>query len=344
MSRILAVIPFVFTLHAANGISFEPNLGQTGSGIDYVVRTASAVVFITNSGIIVSGTERSTPAFELLGANASTKWIAEGASGETISYFIGRDPSKWVEDIPHYQRLRRQNVYPGVDLLLYGAGDSLEYDFLVRPHSDASLIRLKLPGAQQVSIDKNGDLVVQTEGGSLRHHKPVLAEFLPDGSQRRVQGEFKLLGPDVVGFSVSDHDPALALSIDPVLASSTYFGGHGNDEVIATDGNGTIVGNTTSIDVPGAAFSRRAGTSVFIQQSKQTLVIGCSGNVTATSASFSFYGGVKAAVGGYTDCPDLPANIGAYSAPLLQSQYGGGATDGFLMLMYPRGNQFYSYS
>jgi hypothetical protein len=289
-------------------------LGQTAPGIRYLARTASGVIFITDNGITLNG----------------------DGSYETISYFIGRDSSKWVTDAPRYERLVRRNVYPGIDLVLYGADQQLEYDFVLAPHADPSRIRLKLMGARSVSIGADGALIVNTPSGELRHRKPVLMETLPDGSRRSVTGAFRILARDEVGFSVEGHNPALALSIDPVLESSTYFGGSGDDQVIGTDGNGTLVGMTTSIDVPGAAFARPKGTNLFVALPQQTIVIGCTEDVTVTSAAFSPYINETIAVGGYTGCTDLPTNIGSnlYLSPPLQANYGGGATDGFLLSIY----------
>lgn len=327
-----------FNLQAA-GISFEPNLGQTGADIRYLARTSSGVIFITDRGITLSEPLHTVPAFELLDASLSAEWTPQSATGEMISYFVGRDPAKWVRDAPHYARLVRRSVYPGIDLVLYGPGGQLEYDFLLAPQADPSQIRLKITGAKNVSVGADGALVVNTPEGELRHRKPVLMETLPNGSRRNVAGAFRVLGRDEVGFSVEGHDPALALSIDPVLESSTYFGGSADDQVIATDGNGSVAGMTTSIDVPGASFLRRGGTDMFVRVENQVFVFGGSGNETVTSAVFSllpyYVGGLMAAVAGYTDSTDLPTNISAqFGQPsALQPNYAGGATDGFVLLI-----------
>jgi hypothetical protein len=325
------------SLWAGADLSFEPNRGQTGAEIRYLARTRDGVIFVTDRGLTLSGQGQTAPAFDLLGANLSTNWIPEADTGETISYYIGRDSAKWFHDVPRYERLVRRNVYPGIDLVLYGSGGQMEYDFLLAPHADPSRIRLKLTGARAASIGGDGALIVNTPGVERRHRKPVVMETLADGSRRNLPGAFRILGHDEVGFSVDGHDPALALSIDPVLEASTYFGGHGDDQVVSTDGRGTLVGMTTSIDVPGAQFVRRKGTDVFVKVAQEIIVIGGSGNETVTSAAFPPpYGNVFVAVGGYTNSTDLPTNINSFinnnQTPPLQPNYGGGATDGFLLI------------
>ena len=45
--------------------------------------------------------------------------------------------------VPGYRRLRRAGVYPGIDVVYYGNGRKLEYDFEVAPGSDPSKIRMR---------------------------------------------------------------------------------------------------------------------------------------------------------------------------------------------------------
>ena len=68
-------------------------------------------------------------------------------------YLIGSDPSKWVTNVAHYQRVRYRGVYPGIDLVYYGKQQELEYDFVLAPGADPSRIRFALSGGQ-ASLDK----------------------------------------------------------------------------------------------------------------------------------------------------------------------------------------------
>jgi len=45
------------TLAAGHGLTFEPNVGQTGPDIQYIARASSGVIFIIDRGIILSGTD-----------------------------------------------------------------------------------------------------------------------------------------------------------------------------------------------------------------------------------------------------------------------------------------------
>src|SRR5262245_22313602 len=41
------------------------------------------------------------------------------------NYFLGEDPRAWRTGVPHYARVRYENIYPGVDLVYYGAAGRL---------------------------------------------------------------------------------------------------------------------------------------------------------------------------------------------------------------------------
>jgi len=126
-----------------------------------------------------------------------------------------------------------------------------------------------------------------------------------------VDGEYRLLGRFDAGFIVTGRDASRPLAIDPVLESSTFFGGSGDDTVIATSGI-SIAGTTTSIDVPGSALSRPKGIDIFVSLNNgytdQIMVIGGSGNEQVTSVAFApAYGYSSIVIGGYTDSRNLPS-------------------------------------
>lgn len=73
-----------------------------------------------------------------------------------INYFIDKDSTEWRTNIPTYSRVRYAAVYPGIDLVYYGNGGRLEYDFEVSPGADPSAIRLAFKGADADIVDANG--------------------------------------------------------------------------------------------------------------------------------------------------------------------------------------------
>jgi uncharacterized repeat protein (TIGR01451 family) len=197
----------------------------------------------------------------LLGANATPQVTgAEELPGQ-VNYFRGNDSSQWHTHVATYGQVKYAGVYPGVDLVYYGTQRQLEYDFIVAPRTDPSLIRLTFldQTGQHLSqaLDTEGNVVVQTPSGALRLHKPRVYQD-DRGVRREVAGSYVLLAAEasapVIGFVVAGYDRSQPLVIDPVLSYSTYLGGNGYDQGqgIAVDaaGNAYVTGVTASSDFP----------------------------------------------------------------------------------------------
>jgi hypothetical protein len=205
---------------------------------------------------------------KLVGANPNPKIVGTDELPGKSNYFIGNDPKKWRTNVPNYAKVKYASVYPGVDLVYYGNQGKLEYDFVVQPGADPAAITLQLETGQskihnrKSKIDKNGDLVVGTDGGEVVFHKPVVYQpatynelrTTNGGGRHFVEGRYVLRGDNRIAFQLADHDRRRPVIIDPVLAYSTYLGGSGLDggSAIAVDasGNAYVTGGTTSSDFP----------------------------------------------------------------------------------------------
>jgi len=141
--------------------------------------------------------------------------------------------------------MQRKDIYPGIDLVLYGSEGHLEYDFVLAPGADPGRIAMRFQGARALRIATNGDLIVSTDSGELVQRKPYLYQDRP------VEGHYRIAGPDRVVFEVGAYDPARVLTIDPVLESLTLLGGSSDDRVAFADPRIAIIGSTRSADFPG---------------------------------------------------------------------------------------------
>ena len=189
----------------------------------------------------------------LSGANASAEPEGLERLPGIVNYMTGSDPSRWHTNVPNYGRVRYAGVYPGMDLVYYGNGQRLEYDFQVAAGADPRAIRLKFDGARKLRLDTDGNLEIVAANGSIAFHAPVVYQTI-DGRRRSVAGKFKLLEENSVGFTLSAYDRSKPLTIDPTLVYSTYLGGSYSDTIsaIALDGSGNayLTGYTTSQDFP----------------------------------------------------------------------------------------------
>ena len=189
-----------------------------------------------------------------VGANHGVEIKGTGAIDYKCNYFIGNDPNEWHTDVPNYQAIVYEDIYSGIDLKYYGNGKQMEYDFIVAPGADYSQIAIHYEGAESISINADGELVVETKWGEVVEQRPVIYQESARG-RAAVTGEYSMKGASAFGFKMTgDFDSSLPLVIDPVLSYSTYLGGGGQDGGmgIAVDGSGAsyVTGYTSSSNFP----------------------------------------------------------------------------------------------
>src|SRR5262249_8370479 len=124
-------------------------------------------------------------------------------------------------DIPAYARVDYPDTYAGIDLAYYSHGQELEYDFVVAPGANPDTIALGFTGADSVTVDAQGDLVLQTAAGAVREQKPFVYQEV-NGVRQEIPGSYVLHGQQV-GFQVGAYDTSRPLVIDPVVQFAPLF-------------------------------------------------------------------------------------------------------------------------
>ncbi|MDH3892262.1 MAG: SBBP repeat-containing protein [candidate division Zixibacteria bacterium] len=189
-----------------------------------------------------------------VGANPNPQMTGIDAMGYKCNYFIGNDPDEWHTDVPNFEAIIYEDIYPGIDLKYYGNGKQMEYDFIVSPGADVAQIRVQYEGAKSVTVNSRGDLIVETEWNTITEARPFV--YQDDGATRReLAGMYVLLDDNTFGFELGhDYDPAIPVVIDPTIEYSSYLGGSADDTcwAIAVDNSGmaVVTGGTYSSDFP----------------------------------------------------------------------------------------------
>jgi hypothetical protein len=352
-------------------LAFEANWGQTDAEVDFLARGGGYSLFTTPTGMVASLTKRATAGakatdsdesrsavvrMDLVGSNPAAKATGVDRLPGTVNHLVG-ERSAWRTGIPIYGQASYAGVYPGVDLKYYGNQDGLEYDFVVAPGADPSVIGLSFPGVQRLSLADNGDLVLATDAGEVRQTKPVLYQEI-GGSRQEVPGRFVMRPGNQVGFEVGAYDTSRTLVIDPLLDYSTFLGGGANDFGwgIAVDNAGrTWVGGETSSAVfprgndtpPGATKPAGRGTDGFVLRMDAegdgldfvTFIGGTgadSGQDLAVDASGNAY------LTGSTGSVDFPTPAGAYDTSCGTDGACDGTADHFLTKVSASGAVTYS--
>ena len=153
---------------------FEAMCAEAGSQAKYFSRGSGYLLFLTsNEALLDAGpSKESTLSMKLLGSNSSASMEGVDPLPGKSNYFIGKNPKNWRSNVTNYAKVRYRNVYRGVDLVYYGNGSQLEYDFVVAAGADPRAIALTFPGARSISVDQEGDLVLATDRGKIVQRKP----------------------------------------------------------------------------------------------------------------------------------------------------------------------------
>jgi len=229
---------------------------------------------------------------KLLGANHNA--VATGLQKQPgiVNYFIGADPKKWRTRVPTYAKAKLASVYPGIDVVYYGAEargkgqrakgaanipsprlrgqgqgegsrslsalgsqlSALEYDFVVHPGADPKRIKLAFEGADRIRV-AGGDLILTTPAGDVRMRRPYAFQTVR-GKRMRVACDYALRRGTAT-LHLARYDTSKPLVVDPVVEFMTYLGGssYENAHGVATDAAGSayVTGHTRSIDFPTTA-------------------------------------------------------------------------------------------
>ena len=137
------------------------------------------------------------------------------------NYLKGTDKNKWRSNVGVYRSLEYQDLYPGIDILYYGQGEDLKYDYIVKAGSDPELIQIQYTGADNLKV-KGNKLIITTSLGDLEETIPSVYQIV-DGERVEINARYKLKG-NIVSFVLGDYYPGFDLIIDPNLAFSSFTG------------------------------------------------------------------------------------------------------------------------
>jgi len=308
-------------------LRFEPNQGQLPADVKFVTRLSERNVQLTANEAIVSipgGFLRMAPKGARVNPAISGVNPLPGKTG----YFMGNDRSKW-SNVQNFSAVRYEAIYPGVDMLYHGDGKRLEYDFVVAPGANPNVIAMQFSGANGLSVNQAGDLVIATAETELRQPKPYVYQTDARGNRQAVDASYKITGRNLVAFQLGQYDVTRELVIDPVLTLSSFLGGSANDVAAATAvdpaGNIWITGYTVSYDLaatPDTYRNQPVVRDAFVAKIDPTKVGAQSllyltyvgGYLNDEATAIKVLGDNNAIVVGTTSSPDFPVRNSYQSA------------------------------
>jgi len=341
-------------------LAFEPTGAKADPETRFLCRGRGYELILTPTEAVIGllGSEKpSTIRLKLVGARPGAGVTGLERLPGISNYFIGDDPTKWRTGVPHFSRVRYEDIYPGIDLVYYGTDErQLEYDFVVAAGADPRAIHFRVEGADRLRLDDDGDLVLSIPGQEMTLRRPRVYQ-LSEASRVPVTGRYILRGSHRVDFEVGEHDASRPLIIDPVLESSTYLGITSSVDffersAVAVDGSGSVyvTGQAGAfLTGPGTYLPNPTGTLNAIvakfAPDARTLIYATfiGGQADNAGAGIAVDAGGYAYVAGHTDAIDFPTTPGAYdrtcgSDGFCNSQY----DDAFVTKLSPNGSLVYS--
>jgi hypothetical protein len=250
----LVAMPMLFE---ANQGQADPDVKFISRGVNYTLSLAddAALLTLDEQEAAAPATDAQAPrparvlSMRPVGANRAAHVRGGKTAHGRVNYFVGGSPAGRVTNVPVFESVEYGEVYPGIDLVYYGNGRQLEYDFRLAPGARPEVIELAFGGADGLEVDGGGDLVIHSAGRRLVQKRPYVYQE-EGGGRVEVAGRYVLRGESAIGFEVGAYDTSRPLVIDPVLTYASYG-------VVASDIKFDQAGNLYVIGGPRGAASGR---------------------------------------------------------------------------------------
>ena len=340
---------------------------EAGQNETFIARGRDSEFVISTEGtgftLKKTGGETASCTLQFPGSNPASRIVGDQTLAGKISHFNGNQPAQWQPGVPTFARVRVDNVYPGINVVYYGNQKTLEYDFNLAAGVNPSVIALHFAGAEKISLDAQGGLVIKVNAGEILQHVPVAYQMV-NGSRQEVAAAYRLLDTHTAAFVLGGYDHNQPLVIDPVVSYSTFYGGNYGETAAAiavnpVDGSIYVAGQTFSSKVTnGIPFWTSGAYETNYQGGKLTgdafvarfdstgsnliyaTYLGGTGNDGALGLAVD--SGGNAYVCGYTDSTNFPTFPTNVLSPHIRSLYDNGArtypVDAFVTKLNPAGN------
>ena len=226
---------------AQEEIWIHPNRGQWHDNIEYKIKIPGGEMYLENNGFTyhlnnlaevyehahhgekIEKIEGHVVRSKFLNANPKPVFEEQGQASFYENYLIGADSTQWKTNIYPCQEVDYLSLYDGIDLNFYESNASLKYDFNVAVGADPSQIKVKYSGYNDLLINEDGELVIQTDLGIITEGKPQAYQII-NGVKRKIECVYSLTeGVMEFGFP-EGYDSSAVLIIDPQLSFSTFTG------------------------------------------------------------------------------------------------------------------------
>jgi len=177
-------------------------------------------------------------------------------SKTNTNYYNIPEYEEGLTNVKSFKKIVYENLYEGVNVEFFVPEDikkPVEYNFIIKPEADISLIKMKISGAK-VRIKNNG-LKMSLVHGNLNEIIPR-SWIEKDGKNKNIDIKYVEKAPNIFGFDTKishyKNDSTIIIDPTPVRQWATYFGGEREETKyngdVKTDSHGSVFisGYTTS--------------------------------------------------------------------------------------------------
>ena len=226
----------------------------------------------------------------LEGSNRASYFEGLEKSAVPTNYF-GRNSGS----VDAFGRLRQASVYPGIDVVYYGKGQTLEYDFELAPGADPSRIHMRFDGADSIHLGPQGQVILSLGDRQITQNPPLVYQYQHAADRQivSVRSSYVIQADGSIGVALGAYDATKPLVVDPTILFTGYLSGTSADVPlgIGHDKNGLIylAGYTYSPDFPSVGTAYTGFFTTTAQQAFTTVMapLDPNGNVITYSGFFS---------------------------------------------------------
>ena len=149
---------------------FEPNMGRYTDQVQYVAFVDNGVALFTQETVVDSN-----------GVSVAMRGSRDASYSALDFRYTARNSAELDGPIfiPHYARLVRRNVYPGIDVVYQlGSTGDLDVHFFLQPEAKMSDIALLYQGVEKMELTKTGELKLKTITGTVLHRCPSIHRMM----------------------------------------------------------------------------------------------------------------------------------------------------------------------
>ncbi len=277
----------LFCLQLKAELDIIPNFGQfTGHSkedseeVKYIAQMKDYDIYFREAGL--SFVLRNNPRFNKDDSTVTTKYhridfdFDLAQKPEIIPQFSKNGVIKRIINgksfnYNSFSEIKYNSIWEGIGLRFYQNQDGdAEFDLIVNSGANPGDISFVIKGADQIRLDKSGDMLVCNSIRDLIHSAPVSFS-----KNHKIQSSYKLSG-NKLSYEIGHYEKSQPLIIDPIVRLwGTLYGGESAEEatgiVTDSDGNVYVCGYTNSentnnyIATPGAhSVTYQGGSSEFL--------------------------------------------------------------------------------